>query len=280
MLAAKLIAGLSLSIGPEAAKKHVLSPVAYWLQAVAPAYSRGFTPGSNPLGLGGGADAPVDRQAPALPPHYRTRMQRVYPPEAIHIVYATIWALVPTSESAVRVGEWRSNVRQAVKQYAVYETLLAQQFGWGPNSPPPLPLGFTSAAATISSFSTAPNPSPTVDRWAAPLPPPSTALDAAAAGGVERGDREREVASMVLRDGGIVWPFVGECSGSWKAHQVGCVVIKYIVDCVPEALLMLTIRTRDQAGGVRLIVAHPLERVLLSAGKVSKFSSPLYSVFA
>ena len=100
------------------------------------------------------------------------------------------------------------------------------------------------------------------------------------AGGGERGEREREVASMVLRDGGIVWPFVGECSGSWKAHQVGCVVIKYIVDCVPEALLMLTIRTRDQAGGVRLIVAHPLERVLLSAGKVSKFSSPLYSVFA
>ena len=221
ILAAKLIAGLSLSIGPEATKKHVLSPVAYWLQAVAPAYSRGFTPGSNPLGLGGGADAPVDRQAPALPPNYRTRMQRVYPPEAIHVVYATIWALVPTSESAVRVGEWRGNVRQAVKQYAVYETLLAQHFGWGPNSPPPLPLGFTSAAATISSSSTTPNPSPTVDRWAAPLPPPSTALDAAAAGGVERGDREREVASMVLRDGGIVWPFVGECSGSWKAHQVG-----------------------------------------------------------
>ena len=57
-----------------------------------------------------------------------------------------------------------------------------------------------------------------------------------------------------------------------------CVVIKYTVTArlVPEALLMLTIRTRHQAGGVRLIVAHPFERLLLSAGKVSKISKVLY----
>ena len=54
-------------------------------------------------------------------------------------------------------------------------------------------------------------------------------------------------------------------------------MIKYTFTArlVPEALLMLTIRTRHQAGGVRLIVAHPLERLLLSAGKVSKFSKVL-----
>jgi hypothetical protein len=130
VMAAKLVAGISLSIGPDATKKHVLGPVANWLLAVSCAYSRGFTPGSNPLGLGGGADAPLDRQEPALPPQFRSRLRDLYPPEAIHLVYATLWAMVPTTESAVRVGEWRASLRQAVRHYAVFEALLAHKFSW------------------------------------------------------------------------------------------------------------------------------------------------------
>ena len=130
VMAAKLVAGISLSIGPDATKKHVLGAVANWLLAVSCAYSRGFTPGSNPLGLGGGADAPLDRQEPALPPQFRSRLRDLYPPEAIHLVYGTLWAMVPTTESAVRVGEWRASLRQAVRHYAVFEALLAHKFSW------------------------------------------------------------------------------------------------------------------------------------------------------
>jgi hypothetical protein len=281
VMAAKLVAGISLSIGPDATKKQVLGPVANWLLAVSSAYTRGFSPGSNPLGLGGGADAPVDRQEPALPAHFRSRLRALYPPEAIHVVYATLWALVPTTESAVRVGEWRASLRQAVRHYSVFEALLAKEFSWSgpyvaaartaaraqagvcdalmhswsrvcrtPNSPPPLPLGITAAAAAISSLATAPSATQTMfDRWAAP-PPPLSVSEATAAVGVGDGggDREREVATVVLKDGAIRWPLVGSSACSWKAHQ---------------------------GGPVKVLTAHPLERCSLAFPPCPFFSTLL-----
>jgi len=57
-------------------------------------------------------------------------------------------------------------------------------------------------------------------------------------GGAE--NEELEIASVVLKEDAIHWPFVGASSSSWKAHH---------------------------GGPVKVLTAHPDERLLLSSGK-------------
>ena len=177
------------------------------------------------------------RNEPALAAEYRTRLRELDPPAAIHVVYGSLWALVPTSESAVRVGEWRATMRQALRHYAVFEALLAQQFGWSPNAAAPLPLGLVPAASPAVSTFTPPSTPSSIDRWAAP--PPLAGGDAGSAAHAG-GDGEYEAANVVLRDTGVQWGFVGASGLSWKANH---------------------------GGAVRRLTAHPFERLLLSAGK-------------
>ena len=227
IMAAKIVAGTCLTIGPDLTRKHCLGPISSWLLQLSPAYARGFSPGSNPLGLGGAPET-ADSMQGSVSDKYRRCLAQVYTPECIYIVYGTLWALIPSSESAVRVGEWRATLRQAIRHYSVFEALMAQHFGWTSASPPPLPIDFISSASSSNPASSNP---PAIDRWASA---------GWGSGEEERGLQEKESASVVFNDGGMQWPFVGACSWSWKAYH---------------------------GGPVKILTSHPLERVLLSAGK-------------
>ncbi|EKX40920.1 hypothetical protein GUITHDRAFT_142321 [Guillardia theta CCMP2712] len=191
MVTTSILCDLLGKSGPDAVRKHLLLGLANWLMSLTQIYSKGFVTGSNPLGLGG-SDPSSQR---GLSAESRSQLKLMYSADIVHDVYHSLLDLVPPSDPSC--AQWQSTIRQAVRNHAFIESLVAKHA-----SSKPLPT------RSLAEDRRAADRESGIARWS---------------GFGEQ--RQAGEGSIVVKDRSWEWTFNGALACSWKGHtgNVKCI---------------------------------------------------------